>query len=209
MIQVGTTAVSLLALVLALINLWFQRRDRRPRLKIRVRYEYRAINRAGEDRPAHVYDDSQQGLYMRLGDFLRENELQYPEGTPVVRFALTNEGQRPVYLEGVYLVLRPGRGRPGSCRTIDLVEGRVLDRKLAGETGNVLAAGGEGKVPVEIVPGEGVGYRFGLIRLADVLREEGYGGDVRLSFEATDRLGNAYRRHFDVDTALWAHQEGR
>jgi hypothetical protein len=49
---------------------------------------------------------------------------------------------------------------------------------------------------VEIVPGDGVGYRFGLIRLADVLRKEGCERNVELLFEATDRLGNAYRRPY-------------
>ena len=92
---------------------------------------------------------------------------------------------------------------------LNLTEGEIVDRELAEGAANVLASGGEGKVPVEVVPGEGVGYRFGLIRLADVLREEGYGGNVRLDFEATDRLGNVHRRPFDVDTAMWAHPEER
>jgi hypothetical protein len=39
--QVGPAAVSLLALLLSLFNLYLQRRDRRPRLEIRARYEYR------------------------------------------------------------------------------------------------------------------------------------------------------------------------
>jgi len=37
----GPTVVSVLALVLSLVNLYLQRRDRKPRLKIRSRYEYR------------------------------------------------------------------------------------------------------------------------------------------------------------------------
>ena len=41
LVQVGPIAVSLLALALSLVNLYLQRRDRRPRLEIRVRYEYR------------------------------------------------------------------------------------------------------------------------------------------------------------------------
>ena len=210
MAQVGTTAVSLLALVLSLLNLWLQRLDRRPRLKIRLRYEYRAGDPAGADdnRGPRVHDDSQEGLYLRLGDFLREHELRYPGGTPVVRFALSNEGQRTIYLEAVHLVLRSGRVLSGGRRVLNLTEGGIVDRELAEGKANVLASGGEGKAPVEIVPGEGVGYRFGLIRLADVLREEGYEGNVRLDFEATDRLGNVYRRTFDVDTAMWARPEG-
>ena len=39
--QFGPVAVSLLALALSLVNLYLQRRDRRPRLEIRARYEYR------------------------------------------------------------------------------------------------------------------------------------------------------------------------
>ncbi|QIN78205.1 hypothetical protein GBA65_06420 [Rubrobacter marinus] len=210
--QVGTTAVSLLALVLSLLNLWLQRRDRRPRLGIRVRYEYRAGEGAGtdEDRPARIHDDSQAGLYLRLGDFLREHGLRYPQGKPVVRFALSNEGQRTIYLEGVHLVLRSGWVRAGGRRVLNLTERGIVDRELAGETANVLFSGGEDRLPVEIVPGDGVGYRFGLIRLAEVLKREGYEGNVRLAFEATDRLGNSHRLPFEVDTAMWAHRdEGR
>lgn len=39
--QLGPALVSLLALLLSLFNLYLQRRDRRPRLEIRARYEYR------------------------------------------------------------------------------------------------------------------------------------------------------------------------
>ena len=54
-------------------------------------------------------------------------------------------------------------------------------------------------------PGDGVGYPFELVRLANVLRREGHTGNVRLMLEATDRLGNAYRRPFSVNTDLWAY----
>ena len=80
--QVGPTVVSLLALVLSLFNLYLQRRDRRPRLEIRARYEYRTATSdgtSGEDAlPALLHDDSQEGLYLLLGDFLREYGLEYP-----------------------------------------------------------------------------------------------------------------------------------
>jgi len=39
--QLGPALVSLLALLLSVFNLYLQRRDRRPRLEIRARYEYR------------------------------------------------------------------------------------------------------------------------------------------------------------------------
>ncbi len=94
----GPTVVSVLALVLSLVNLYLQRRDRRPRLKIRVRYEYRVgVPEAGVSggSPApQVHDESQEGLYLRLGDFLREHGVvEYPRGSPVVRFAVSNEGE--------------------------------------------------------------------------------------------------------------------
>lgn len=99
LVQVGPTAVSLLALVLSLFNLYLQRRDRRPRPEIRARYEYRtgtSDGTSGEDAPPPLlHDDSQEGLYMLLGDFLREYGLEYPQGSPVVRFALSNKGTRP------------------------------------------------------------------------------------------------------------------
>lgn len=66
LVQVGPTAVSLLALVLSLFNFYLQRRDRRPRLEIRARYEYRTgISDGASDEdapPPLIHDDSQQGL---------------------------------------------------------------------------------------------------------------------------------------------------
>ena len=52
-----------------------------------------------------------------------------------------------------------------------------------------------------------VGYKFELIRLTSILKEEGYTGNVRLSLEATDRLGNAHRQSFEVNTDLWAYPD--
>src|SRR5918998_6022329 len=111
MTQIGTAAASMLALVLSLVNLYLQRRDRRPRLRIRVRYEYRADALGGDSdhgtEPPRIHDDSQEGLYLRLGDFLREHGLDYPQSTPLVRFAISNQGERVVYLDSVRLVLHP------------------------------------------------------------------------------------------------------
>ena len=213
--QAGPAAVSILALVLSLATLYLQRKDRRPRLRIRVRYEYRAAPSegatSGEGPPTpEMHDGSQEGLYLLLGDFLREHGLWYPRGTPVVRFALSNEGERQIFLDTVRLVVRPGSARfgvraPGERRVLDPTEGKVLPAGLAGRTANVLASGGEDGGAVQLAPGDGVGYRFGLIRLADVLKGEGFTGNVRLALEATDRLGNVYRRPFEVNTDLWAH----
>ncbi len=211
MAQVGTTAASVLALALSLLNLYLQRRDRRPRLRIRVRYEYRAgsPDEDSDKDPAaapRIHDDSQEGLYLRLGDFLREYGLGYPQGSAVVRFAASNEGERTLYLESVRLVLRP---KPplfsGERLVLDPVEERVIPYELARETANVLGQHGNEGLPVELVPGDGVGYRFELVRLANVLRREGHTGNVRLMLEVTDRLGNAYRRPFSVNTDLWAY----
>jgi hypothetical protein len=207
--QVGPAAASVLALVLSLIGLYLQRRDRSPRLKIRVRYEYRPGTRdEANDGTPRIYDDSQEGLYLLLGDFLREYGLEYPKGSPVVRFAISNEGERDVYLESLRLVFRASDRRFGDRLVLDPVEERVIPYDLARGTINVLDHGAAQQAPVELVPGDGVGYKFELTRLANTLRKEGHTGNVRLALEATDRLGNAYRRSFSVDTNFWAYPQG-
>jgi hypothetical protein len=207
----GPTVVSVLALVLSLLNLYLQRRDRRPRLKIRVRYEYRVGGAPEAGAPAgspapQVHDESQEGLYLRLGDFLREHGVAYPRGTAVVRFAISNEGERVAYLSAVRLVFREG-GPLGRRVVLDPVQKRVLPLHVARDAANVAGPGAAEGLPIEVVPGNGVGYRFSLTRLANTLEKEGHTGNVRLSLEATDRLGNAYRRPFRVNTDLWAYRE--
>ena len=208
---VGPAVVSVLALVISLLNLYLQRRDRKPRLGIRARYEYRAgvPEEGSPDGPAvpRVHDESQEGLYMRLGDFLRERGVGYPRGSPVVRFAISNEGERVAYLNAVRLVFRAGRP-PGRRMVLDPIHKKVLPLNLARDAANVAGSGAAEGLPVEIVPGDGVGYKFSLTRLANTLEKEGHAGNVRLSLEATDRLGNAYRRPFRVNTDLWAYHEG-
>jgi hypothetical protein len=209
--QLGPTAVSLLALLLSLFNLYLQRRDRRPRLEIRARYEYRvdaSYDTSDDDAfPPLIHDDSQEGLYLLLGDFLKEHGLGYPQGTPVVRFALSNKGDKAVYLADIRLVFRVGGRWFGDWLVLDPVENRVLPLELAEGAANVLGQGG--RPPVELAPGDGVGYRFELIRLANTLRSEGHPGNVRMALEATDRLGNVHRRPFGVNTDLWAYPEER
>lgn len=207
---VGPTVVSVLALVVSLLNLYLQRRDRRPRLKIRARYEYRVGMPEGgsplDSTASQVHDESQEGLYMRLGDFLREHGVGYPLGSAVVRFAISNEGERVAYLNAVRLVFREG-GLPGRRMVLDPVQKRVLPLHLAKDAANVAGSGAAEGLPVEVVPGNGVGYRFSLTRLANTLEKEGHTGNVRLSLEAADRLGNTYRRPFRVNTDLWAYRE--
>jgi hypothetical protein len=206
--EIGPTAVSLLALVLSLFNLYLQRRDRRPRLEIRARYEYRVDNPDGTsdaDALPQIHDDSQEGLYLLLGSFLREYRLDYPQGAPVVRFALTNKGDKVVYLDNVRLVFRTGGRLNGERLVLDPTEDRVIPLELGEGIANVLA---QGRLPVELVPGDGIGYRFELVRLANTLRREGYTGNFRVVLEATDRLGNVYRQPFEVNRDLWAYAEG-
>ena len=209
--QVGPWAASVLALVLSLAGLYLQRRDRRPRLKIRVRYEYRSGTRdeaPGEAGTPRIHDDSQEGLYLLLGDFLREYGLEYPQGSPVVRFAISNEGERVIYLDSLRLVFRPAGGRRfGDRLVLDPVGESVIPYDLARGTVNVLDHGADRQGPVELVPGDGVGYKFELTRLANILKKEGHTGNTRLTLETTDRLGNAYRRSFSVNTDLWAYPE--
>lgn len=211
LVQAGPIAVSVLALVLSLVNLYLQRRDRRPRLEIRTRYEYRTDTPNGtsnEDTPPPlIHDDSQEGLYLLLGNFLREHGLKYPQGTPIVRFALSNKGDRVLYLDDIRLTLRTGNHLFGDRFVLDPAEDRVLPLELAEGAANILAQ--SGRPSVELVPGDGVGYRFELIRLSNALVKEGYTGNVRLTLEATDRLGNVYRRPFGINTDLWAYHEER
>lgn len=91
---------------------------------------------------------------------------------------------------------------------LDPVQKRTLPQNLVRDAANVAGSDADAGFPVELVPGNGVGYRFSLTRLANTLEKEGYTGNVRLSLEATDRLGNAYRRSFRVNTDLWAYHEG-
>lgn len=158
--QLGPALVSLLALLLSLFNLYLQRRDRRPRLEIRARYEYRvdALDGASEaDALPQIHDDSQEGLYLLLGDFLREHGLGYPQGTPLVRFALSIKGDKAIYLDGLRLVFRTGGRLLGDGLVLDPVEDRVLSLELAEGVANVLGQGGS--LPVELAPGDSTGYR--------------------------------------------------
>ncbi|QIN81907.1 hypothetical protein GBA63_04065 [Rubrobacter tropicus] len=209
--EVGPVVVSVLAFVLSLLNLYLQRRDRRPRLKVRVRYEYRVGVPGGSPSggpPApQMHDETQEGLYMRLGDFLREHGVEYPRGSAVVRFSITNEGERVAWISAVRLVFRE-REPFGRRMVLDPVQKRTLPQNLARDAANVAGSDAAEGFPVELVPGNGVGYRFSLTRLANTLEKEGHAGNVRLSLEATDRLGNAYRRSFRVNTDLWAYHEG-
>jgi len=123
-----------------------------------------------------------------------------------VRFALSNKGDKAVYLDGIRLVFRTGGRLFGAKLVLDPAEDRVLPLELAEGVANVLGQGGS--LPVELAPGDGAGYRFELIRLANTLRKEGYAGYIRITLEATDWLGNVYRRPFNVDTDLWAYPRG-
>ncbi len=86
-------------------------------------------------------------------------------------------------MDNIRLVFRTG-GRPlGERLVLDPMEDRVLPLKLAEGVANVL---GQGRPPVELVPGDGVGYRFELIRLANTLTKEGLTRNVRMALEATE-----------------------
>lgn len=214
--QLWTAAASVLALVLSLANLYLQRRDQGSRLAIRVRYEYRAGTPEGssEDQghpPLRVHDDSQEGLYLLLGDFLREHGLAYPQGSPVVRFSLSNEGQREIFLDTIRLVFRSHDRwlRSGKTFVLDPAADRVLPLDLAEGVANVLGRERGVETPVRLAPGDGAGYKFELVRLANTLRKEGHSGNVRLALEVADRLGKVRRRHFYVNTDLWAYPEER
>ncbi len=201
-------AASVLALVLSVFSLYLQRKDRRPRLEIRVCYEYRATPLDGpsdEPDPPAIHDRSQEGLYLLLGDFLREYDLEYPQGTPLVRFALANKGTQPIYLDSIRLIVRPHSLRSRRL-VLDPAGDRVVPLELfAGEPANVLGPAARHGGAVELVPADSVGYRFELTRLANTLRGEGYSGNVRLALRVKDRLGRDHIRSFAVNTDLWAY----
>ena len=136
---------------------------------------------------------------------MREHGLEYPQGTPVVQFTLSNKGDKVVYLDAIRLVFRTGGHPFGERLVLDPTEERVLPLELAEGVANVL---GQGRLPVELVPGDNVAYRFELIRLANTLTREDQTGNVRMVLEASDRLGNTYRRSFGVNTNLWTYHEG-
>lgn len=185
---------SALAVLLSLLNLYLGRRDRMPRLRIRLRYEYRAAGAAA------VHDRSQEGLYMRLGEFLREHDLAYPSGTPVVRFAVSNVGEKAVHLKSVRLVLR---AKPfGEALVLDPKHVRLRRLDLSTDAPVNLLSGRS-----EVRSGGSIGYRFELIRLSEILTSEGFDGNIRLALEVTDRLNRIHRCYFDVNTDLWTSSE--
>ena len=201
-----------MALLLSILNLYLQRKDRRPQLKIRVRYEYRAAPPTATDRetePLRIHDDSQEGLYLLLGDFLREHGLTYPQGSPVVRFAISNAGQRTVYIDSVRLALHTGGTRFGEQLVFDPSEERLIPADLAKDQTNIVLSGKRTRRrhPLELVPGDAIGYSFELIRLANTLKAAGHLGNVRMRLEVSDRLGKIHRCQFGVDTDLWAYSE--
>ncbi len=132
---------------------------------------------------------------MLLGDFLKEHGIDYPQGTPLVRFALSNEGQRSIYLHSLQLALYVGLYPFGHRLVLDPVQNRIVSARFAGEAANMLGQSPHQKPPLELVPGDSVGYKFELIRLASILREEGYTGNIWLSLEATDRWARSTAGH--------------
>ena len=144
---------------------------------------------------------------MLLGDFLKEHGIDYPKGTPLVRFALSNEGERPIYLHSVRLIFYTGLYPFGQRLVLDPAQGMVVSAKFAVDAGNVLGQRSGEEHPIELVPGDSIGYKFELIRLANILKDEGYTDDIQLTLEATDRLGNVHRQSFGVNTDLWAYPD--
>ncbi len=104
------------------------------------------------------------------------------------------------------LVLRPNLSFFGDRLVLDPVEDKVIPYELArGTTADIIGQHEGEKLPVELVPGDGVGYKFELTRLGNILRKEGYTGNVRLMLEVTDRLDKVYVYPFSVNTDLWAY----
>ena len=93
-----------------------------------------------------------------LGDFLREYDLEYPQGTPLVRFTLANKGVQPVYLDSIRLIVVRPRGLRSRRLVLDPTEDRVVPLELgAGESANVLGSAARCGGAVELVPADSVG----------------------------------------------------
>ncbi len=112
----------------------------------------------------------------------------------------------PVYLfprEDVRTdLLRPSEKTPPEAH-------QLIPADLAKDQTNIVLSGKRTRLrrPLELVPGDAVGYSFELVRLANTLKAEGHLGNVRMRLEVSDRLGRIHRCQFGVDTDFWAYSE--
>lgn len=127
-----------------------------------------------------------------------------------MRFAISNAGQRSVYIDSVHLTLRTTGGLRSVERLVfDPSEERLIPADLAEDQANIVFYGKRARRrrPLELVPGDAIGYRFELVRLANILKAAGHSGKVRMTLEVSDRLGKVHQQPFNIDTDLWAYSE--
>ncbi|MGH3086272.1 MAG: hypothetical protein ACRDSJ_03000 [Rubrobacteraceae bacterium] len=203
--------IAAVALAVSALGLFLSRRDRKARLEILVRYEYRAISSRA---PARARGGSQEELIASLGDFLRAHDLGYADGEAVVSFVLRNRGSSAIYPRTARLLLLSG-GRENrdfagllACRDRPLVvdpgSGRVRAAELSGGAEDVATyTDADRRLPEQISPGRSLGVWCGLSPLSRVLVSEGHAGRLELALQVRDQLGNVFTAPFRLDTEIW------
>lgn len=204
-------SVAVLALAVSALGLFLSRRDRRVRLEVSVRYEYRAVSPGGRVRARGA---SQEELLASLADFLRAHDLGYADGEAVVSFVLKNRGSAAIYPRTARLLLlsEKNKGSAGvfprfrgpEPLVVEPGSGRVRASELSGGAEDVAASGGaDRRLPDHIPPGRSVGLWCGLSTLSRVLATEGHAGKVEMALEIRDQLGNSFTEPFALDTDIW------
>jgi hypothetical protein len=210
-VEFAGAAIAALALAVSALGLFLSRRDKRVRLEISVRYEYRARASGGSVRARGA---SQEELLASLADFLRAHDLGYADGEAVVSFVLKNRGNTAVYPRTARLLLLSEKGgsvagvfsrfRGREPLVVDPASGCVRASEFPGGAEDVAArTGPDRRLPDHISPGRSFGLWCGLSPLARVLISEGYPGEVEMALQIRDQLGNSFIAPFPLDTDIW------
>lgn len=213
-VDVFGVAVAVLALAVSALGLFLSRRDKKARLEITVRYEYRASS--PDSRPVRARGASQAELLASLADFLRTHALGYDDGEAVMSFVLENRGSSAVYPRTARLLLLSGgeknkgfasrfpRARRGKPPVVDIAAGKVRTSELPGGAEDIAAfTSADRRLPDHISPGKSLGLWCGLHPLARVLASEGHTGEVELALQVRDQLGHTFIAPFPLDTDIW------
>lgn len=206
-------AVAVLALAVSAFGLFLSRRDKKARLEITVRYEYRA---SSPDGPVRARGASQAELLASLADFLRTHALGYDDGEAVMSFVLENRGSSAVYPRTARLLLLSGGkknkgiasrfplARRGKTSVVDIAAGKVRTSELPGGAEDIAAfTSADRRLPDHISPGKSLGLWCGLHPRARVLASEGHTGEVELALQVRDQLGHVFIAPFPLDTDIW------
>ena len=124
-----------------------------------------------------------------------------------MRFAISNASERTVHIDSVRLASCTDDPWATGRLVFDPSKERLIPADLAKDTANILYKRIIQRRPLELVPGDAVGYSFELVRLANTLKSAGHSDKVRMTLDVSDRLGRVHRCPFDVDTDLWAYTQ--